>query len=313
MVSRSLAEDSQAQPKTGESRLGGTRQTFLWHWQDQPVHVAYETLGTGDPVLLLPAFSTVSTRAELRELATQLAPHFQVLALDWPGFGESDRPPFAYGPELYTQFLSDFVRSQLTQPLAIVAAGHAAGYALQLAAQHPQACAKLALVAPTWRGPLAVMGVPKAMRQGVKELVRSPLIGQTLYALNTQPGFLKWMYARHVFVDTTKLTPDYIEQRHQTTQQPGARYAPAAFVTGGLDPVDSRTDFLALVERVSAPLMVVIAEHAPSASKAEMTAIATFSSVPAIHLPGTLGLAEEYGDAVAKAILPFLQTSNNDC
>lgn len=295
---------NQAQPI--QPRLGGTVQTFSWQWQGRSLTVAYETLGAGDPVLLLPAFSTVSTRAELQTLAHDLAAQFQVTALDWPGFGESDRLPLDYSPALYHQFLQDFVQGIFDGPVALVAAGHAAGYALHVANQQPSICKKLVLVAPTWRGPLAVMGVPPAMRSGVKELVRTPLIGQALYGLNTQPSFLKWMYRRHVFVDDTQLTPEYIEQRHQSTQQTGARYAPAAFVTGGLDPAQNREAFLHNFEQLACPVMVVIAEQAPSASKAEMEAMAALPAVQSARLPGTLGLAEEYGAAVAEVVRPFL-------
>jgi hypothetical protein len=35
-----------------------------------------------------------------------------------------------------------------------------------------------------------------------------------------------------------KLTPELIAQKHKITQHPHARFAPAAFVTGKLDPVD---------------------------------------------------------------------------
>ncbi|MBE9076007.1 alpha/beta hydrolase [Romeria aff. gracilis LEGE 07310] len=282
--------------------LNGTVATYCWHWQGQPITCIYETLGSGQPVLLLPAFSTVSTRAEMAALATRLASTHQVTALDWPGFGESDRPRVDYRPEFYRQFLQDFVSARFDQPVAVVAAGHAAGYALAL----PDAWSKLVLVAPTWRGPLTVMGAPEAVRGGVRELVRSPLIGQALYGLNTQPAFLKWMYSRHVFVDESKLTPDYIARRHQSTQQPGARYAPAAFVTGGLDPVQSRANMLAYFEKLAVPVMVIVAEQAPSASRAEMEAMADQPQVQSARLPGSLGLAEEYGNEVAAAILPFL-------
>ncbi|MEO1353310.1 MAG: alpha/beta hydrolase [Cyanobacteria bacterium J06635_15] len=289
-----------------QSQLGGTAQTYDWQWQDQSLTVTYETVGEGEPVLLLPAFSTVSNRAELKDLAAGLAPQFQITALDWPGFGESDRLPLDYGPALYTQFLQDFVVATFETPIAIVAAGHAAGYALNLAAHQPTTCSKLVLVAPTWRGPLAVMGVPPTVRTGVKELVRTPLLGQALYGLNTQPAFLKWMYRRHVFVDEQRLTPDYIQQRHASTQKTGARYAPAAFVTGGLDPMPSREAFLECLESLTCPVMVVVAEQAPPASKAEMEAMVALSGVQSTRLPGTLGQAEEYGDTVAETIRPFL-------
>ncbi|NET35314.1 MAG: alpha/beta hydrolase [Cyanothece sp. SIO1E1] len=290
---------------TTSTALNGTVATYRWQWQEQSLSITYETLGTGQPVLLLPAFSTVSTRGEMATLAQQLASQYQVIVLDWPGFGDSDRPRLAYQPALYQQFLQDFVQAQLAAPVAVVAAGHAAGYVLAL----PQAWSKIMLVAPTWRGPLAVMGVSDQVRQQVRELVRSPLLGQVLYGLNTRPSFLKWMYGRHVFTDQTKLTPEFIEQRYRGTQKPGARYAPAAFVTGGLDPAKTRPEFLSRLQAVSVPLMVIVAQQAPPASKAEMEAMAELPNLRVARLPGTLGMAEEYGDEVAQAILPFLRAA----
>lgn len=276
--------------------------TYTWQWQNYTLKVATETFGSGPSVLLLPALSTVSTRAELSTLAQALAPYFQVTLLDWPGFGDSDRPSLPYQPDVYRQFLRAFVRDTLPQEVAVVAAGHAAGYALDL-----QSWSRMVLIAPTWRGPLAVMGAPVALRRGIRQLVRSPVIGPALYGLNTHPGFLKWMYRRHVFVDETQLTDEYISQRYQNAQKPGARYAPVAFVTGGLDPVDEREEFLAGLARQPGPVMVIVAEQAPPGSKAEMEAMAELPNVQAAYLPGSLGMAEEFGDAIASAILPFLQ------
>ena len=287
--------------------LNGAIATFQWQWRSQPLTITYETLGAGQPMLLLPAFSTVSTRSEMTAIAQRLAPHYQVTVLDWPGFGDSDRPRLDYQPALYRQFLQDFVMAQFTEPAGVIAAGHAAGYVMALAPEN--VWSKIVLAAPTWRGPLAVMGAPEGVRNGVRALVRSPLLGQALYGLNTRPDFLKWMYRRHVFVDAAKLTPGYIAQRYQGTQRPGARYAPAAFVTGGLDPVQTRADFLAYFDRVSAPVMVMVAEQAPPSSLSEMEAMAGLPHVQAVRSLGSLGMAEEYGDEIAEIVLPFLQAA----
>ena len=64
--------------------IGGTVQEYLWAWEGQQLPIVYETLGEGSPILLLPAFSTASTRAEMRGLAELLSSQFQVVALDWP-------------------------------------------------------------------------------------------------------------------------------------------------------------------------------------------------------------------------------------
>lgn len=181
-------------PELNNPSIGGVVQHFLWNYQGKEFPLVYETLGQGSPVLLLPAFSTVSTRSELRGLAEQLAPYFQVVALDWLGFGASARPGLNYQRSLYHQLLSDFVSAVFQFPIAVVAAGHAAGYVMQVAQQQPCPWSKIALVAPTWKGPLRVMGVPSQLADGVRNLVRAPGIGQVLYTLNTLPAFLRFMY-----------------------------------------------------------------------------------------------------------------------
>ena len=114
------------------------------------------------------------------------------------------------------------------------------------------------------------------------------------------------MYKRHVYVDETKLTPEFIAQKHQITSKSGARYAGAAFVTGAIDPVADREEFLQLLESVSMPVSIVLAENAPPKSKAEMEAMAELAKVQTVRLAGTLGIYEEYPEAVAEAIQNFL-------
>lgn len=287
--------------------IGGTVQTYRWQYHDQQVSICYETLGQGSPVLLLPAFSTVSTRAEMRGIAEQLAEEFQVVAVDWPGFGQSARLPLDYQPALYHQFLQAFVQTVFDRPIAVVAAGHGAGYVMNLA-QQPEVFSCGVLVAPTWRGPLPTMGVPPQGAKAVRETVRSPLLGQALYKLNTTPDFLALMYRRHVYADPTNVTPEFVDRRWRSTQQMGARFAPAAFVTGTLDPVRDRADFLAWFNPLPMPLLVAIGEQAPPKSKAEMDVLADVPGVEIQRLSGSLGLHEEYPKAVTEVALPFLRS-----
>lgn len=283
-------------------------QSYNWLYQGRSHTITYTTLGQGSPVLLLPAFSTVSSRTELAGIVQILAPHFQVITLDWLGFGDSDRPRVQYDRSLYQQLLQDFVQECCPHPLAIVAAGHAAGYAMHLVQHQPSYCSKLLLVAPTWKGPLRAMGAPISMASGVRNLVRSPLLGQALYAINTHPAFLKWMYQRHVYVDGDKLTPDFMTIKHQITQQPGARFAPAAFVTGGLDPMSDREEWLSVGQSITLPVQVIIPEQSPPKSKAEMDALVTLPQIQEQRVPGTLGAYEEYAVDVGAIALAFCQT-----
>jgi len=290
------------------SSIGGTKNVYHWNFSDKQYQIVYETIGAGNPILLLPALSTVSSRTEMKGIANILATQYQVTVLDWLGFGESQCPPVDYNPGLFQQLLSDFVKSVFNSPIILIAAGHASGYALEFAQDNQDRIAKLVLIAPTWQGPLRAMGLPDGARNGVNNLVRSPFIGQILYYLNTTPGFLRFMYKRHVYVDEAKLTTKFIAQKHEITSKPGGRYAPAAFVTGAIDPVADRKEYLQLLYSVSMPVLIILAENAPPKSKAEMEAMAELEKVETVKLSGTLGMYEEYSEAVGKAIQNFLST-----
>ena len=287
--------------------VAATASEYQWYWQKQPLSIAYEAVGIGEPILLLPSFSTVSSRTEMSGLAKRLKSQFQVTSIDFPGFGDSARPRLDYAPSLYRQFLADFVRDNYTSSVRIVAAGHAAGYALNLAATVPNIVSKLVLVAPTWRGPLPTMARgQKPWLKGVRELIRTPILGQFLYQLTTTPSFLEFMYRRHVYSDISKLTPDLLARKRQLTQQSGARYGAAAFVTGGLDPYLDRSAAIAHLQSLSIPVLVAIGENSPPKSKAEMLALSEVTNVISHTLPGTLGLHEEYPAELYEVILPFL-------
>ncbi len=284
-----------------------TASKYQWYWQEQPLSIAYETVGIGESILLLPSFSTVSSRTEMSGLADRLKSQFQVTSIDFPGFGDSARPRLDYAPSLYRQFLADFVRDNYSSSVRIVAAGHAAGYALNLAATVPNIVSKLVLVAPTWRGPLPTMARgQKPWLKQVRELIRTPIMGQFLYQLTTTPSFLEFMYRRHVYSDTSKLTPDLLARKRQVTQHSGARYGAAAFVTGGLDPYLDRSAAIADLQSLSTPVLVAIGQNSPPKSKAEMLALSEVTNVISHTLPGTLGLHEEYPAELYEVILPFL-------
>jgi pimeloyl-ACP methyl ester carboxylesterase len=289
------------------SVLTSTCLKYQWNWQGQTLTIAYETIGSGTPILLLPSFSTVSSRTEMSRLANLLSSQFQVTTVDFPGFGDSSRSKLDYSPPLYRQFLNDFVRDLYPLPVTIVAAGHAAGYALNLAASVPNSVAKLILVAPTWRGPLPTMARgQKPWLKAVRELIRTPVFGQFLYQLTTTPSFLAFMYRRHVYADPSTLTPAVLQQKRQLTQQPGARFGAAAFVTGGLDPYLDRATAIIQLKSLMIPVFVAIGESSPPKSKAEMIALAEVANVTSCTLPGTLGLHEEYASELYHQLRSFL-------
>lgn len=54
------------------------------------------------------------------------------------------------------------------------------------------------------------------------------------------------------------------------------------------------------------PVAIVLAENAPPKSKASMEAMAELERVQSVRLTGTLGIYEEYPEAVTEAMNNFL-------
>lgn len=283
---------------------------FAWSWRGQPVAVAHEEVGDGPlPVLCLPAFSTISTREELRPVAELLAARgFRCTLLDWPGFGESDRPPLDHGPELVRAFLAGFAAGH-GPGLGVLACGHAAGYALGLARDRPGLVVALALVAPTWRGPLpTAMGEHRRPAYArVRRAIRAPVLGELLYRANTAAPVLRLMMRRHVYGDPAAVTPAVVATKRAVARRPGARFGSAAFVTGALDPVPDRAAFLALLSPPPAPALVLRGEATPPRSAAEMEAMAALPGVEGQRVPGALSPHEEHPAAVAALVGRFLR------
>ncbi|MEO1186057.1 MAG: alpha/beta hydrolase, partial [Cyanobacteria bacterium J06636_27] len=153
--------------------IGGVIEQFMWNREDQDFRIVYEFLGQGSTVLLFPAFSTVSMRSEMSGIAKRLSSEYKAVAVDFPGFGDSGRPKANYGPALYRDFIEDFVLTTFEKkPVSVIAAGHSASYVIWLASKYPTVFSRIVLVAPTWKGPLAVMGVNGILRNLVKQTVR---------------------------------------------------------------------------------------------------------------------------------------------
>jgi pimeloyl-ACP methyl ester carboxylesterase len=278
-----------------------------WTWRDETIRLGTDASGTGPQVLLLPALSSISTRHEMRPLQERLARRYSTLSVDWPGFGDAARPQVDWRPDAYSAFLSFLLGEVVPQPYAVIAAGHAAGYVLEHAASAPQA--RLVLLAPTWRGPLpTVMGGQRPWFERLCRLVDLPGLGPALYRLNVNPFVVRRMGAGHVYSDVAFLDEARLSEKLAVTRAPGARFASVRFVTGRLDPLASRDEFLALARQAAAPILVVYGAETPPRSRAEMEALAALPGIRGVQLPrGKLAVHEEFPDATADAVDAFLR------
>ncbi len=272
------------------------------------ITLGLEEAGSGPSVLLLPALSSISTREEMRPLLERLAAKFHVVSVDWPGFGDYPRPSCDWSPETLSHFLDWFLSGVTPRPHGIIAAGHAATYALHQTVQRPGTVCRLVLVAPTWRGPLpTVLNGERPWFGRVRTAMDHPLFGPLLYRMNVSRFVILRMARNHVYENPKWLTGKRLSAKLAITRTQGARSGSVRFVTGALDRVENRESFLDLARSANVPILVLYGDQTPRKSRAEIEALAEAPGVLIQRLPrGKLAIHEEFPDLVAEAAVAFL-------
>ncbi|XP_008802613.2 uncharacterized protein LOC103716409 isoform X3 [Phoenix dactylifera] len=330
-VSSSL-DSSNASAVVEKSSSSLKADKWQWKFDGNSVNVYYEeheggSAASAKNILMIPTISDVSTVEEWRAVAKDIVARVEVQChatiVDWPGLGYSDRPSLNYNADIMEDFLVQFMNapdSPLTNSdaeLVIFGGGHAATIALRAAGKGLIKASAIAAVAPTWAGPLPIVfgrTAPMESRYGfLRGTLRAPAVGWMMYnVLVSNEKAIESQYKSHVYADTDNVTPSIVQSRYALTKQKGARYVPAAFLTGLLDPVTSREEFLKLFGELDGkmPILVVSTANAPKRSKAEMDALRGAKGVTKfVEVPGALLPQEEYPFTVAEELYKFLQES----
>lgn len=307
------------------------KDNWQWRYGDNPINVYYEEYGKGGSqpsknILMIPTISDVSTVDEWSLVASNLSQRYgngdlRAALVDWPGLGNSDRPKLEYNADVMEKFLVDLIKSpgspifSSENDLVVVGGGHAATIAVRAAKKGLVKPSAIVAVAPTWAGPLPIVfGRDSNMesRYGLlRGTLRAPALGWMMYnVLVSNENAIESQYKSHVYANPENVTPEIVQSRYALTKKPGARYVPAAFLTGLLDPVQNREEFLDIFAAMEGniPVMVVSASGAPKRSKVEMEALRGAKGVTKfVEVPGALLPQEEYPKAVSEEIHKFLR------
>ncbi len=107
-------------------------------------HIHHEIRGTGARnVLFLHGWGC--TGALMKSPADALAPDCRVMTLDFPGFGESGRPPEPWGVPEYAEAVRALLAEENFAPCSVVAHSFGGRVALWLASEHPELFGKLVI------------------------------------------------------------------------------------------------------------------------------------------------------------------------
>ena len=197
----------------------------------------YARPGSGPPVVLLHSFNAVASSIEMRPIAEHLVATTDrpVYALDWLGFGRSERTALDYSPALYERQLYHFLAEMPNTPVDLVALSLGGEYAAQVTLQAAPQVRRLVLISPTGlsdsQGPSMPgrLGLTLAEATGAFEL---------LYYRLTQRSSLRDYYARQIFLDPDAIPDALLDYAERTAHVRGAHRAPLRFVDGTLSLAD---------------------------------------------------------------------------
>lgn len=213
------------------------------------------TTGRGPPLVLVHSVNAAPSAAEMRPIYEHCSATHTVFAIDLPGFGLSERLDRVYNPRLMTDALHALAAQVHSRcgavPMDAVASSLGCEFLARAALEQPARWGRLAFVSPTGlsgtRPRRAPPGSTRAMPWLHKVFSAKPW-GEALFHALTRPAVIRYFLQRtwgSQSIDEALWAYDVL-----TARQPGARFAPFHFLSGGLFSSDIHRVYEALSQPV---------------------------------------------------------------
>lgn len=196
-------------------------------------HVIYHESGEGGPLLFLHSLCLGGSSYEWSKVYPEFVRYYRVLAPDLVGFGESQRPNVEATAADYVRMLAEFIRATCwDEKPVIVASGLAGGFALQLAAQHPELVSRLILYMPTGNQNFGFA----RLRLGTRFAAHFPGLQRFLYKnyQSTRTAVRNWL-ANGGYANSDLLTEEVVEVFTTCARLSGAENAIRNLYSGKLN------------------------------------------------------------------------------
>ncbi|WP_231557337.1 alpha/beta fold hydrolase [Deinococcus sp. YIM 77859] len=240
--------------------------------------------GEGRPLVLVHSVNAAASAYEMKPLWDAYAGTRPLYALEWPGFGQSDRPDVPYTPELMARALRALV-AELGTEVDVVALSLGSEFAARAALDDAR-IRSLALISPSG------LGEPRGSSQEATAENRAARLYRILRAVGTPLyGLLRTRPSIEYFLSRSFRGPVNAGLREyslETSRRPGAQYAPLSFISGLLFTPDAYRE---LYSPLRVPVLVLY----------DRDAFVTFERLPlfvqqpgvrAVRIPGTNGLPQ---------------------
>jgi pimeloyl-ACP methyl ester carboxylesterase len=264
--------------------------------------VAYAVKGQGSPLLLLHAPRIGASMAEWSAVIDALATRHTVYALDYLGWGNSDRTRGLCSAKEMMEEVQFFIEDIIGKPCTVIASGQSAPIAVNAAAQTPELFEKLVLVCPTaeateifekvlWHGhwpPQLLIGIQKA----AETLSTSSFLNTSISNVLTTKNVIISL-ARELFYDQKFVTPALINHMYTSAHQLGIRAEVFSHLSGKIDvPWENAWS------QIEHPTLIIWGRQAPmeaTDSATEWLAIKPDAELQMIDQAGLLPHVEQSG------------------
>lgn len=238
----------------------------------------------GRPLVLTHSVNAAASTYEMKPVWEMYAGKRPVYSLEWPGFGQSDRPDTRYTPEMMSAALLALV-NELDSDVDVVGLSLGSEFAARAALEEPR-IRSLALISPSGlgeaRGPSQTAQSKSRSAENYQRLSKweDPLFA----VIRSRPSI-------HYFLSRSFRGPvpqDLVDYAWETSRQPGASNAPLYFLSGSLFNPDAYTN---LYSKLTIPVAVLY-DRDGFVSFERLPLFDAKSNVAAVRIPGTDGLPQ---------------------
>ncbi len=212
----------------------------------------YLTAGEGPPLLLLHGTAIDAAALSFGPSLPELATRHRVVALDWPGYGASERPRVAMTVEDHVASLNALLDALGLTRVHLAGFSMGGAAALGFALDAPDRVASLTLIAsyglddslPVPLLPYVALRAP-ALRRGV------------VWGLRRSRTLTRLVLQTIVFADPERVTPELVADVHRHLRAPEAERSFVAWLRGELRPWKLGTSFADRLGGLRAPTLLL--------------------------------------------------------
>lgn len=197
--------------------------------------VHYLEAGSGKPLLLLHGTALDSAALTYGAMIPELAKHFHVYALDWLGYGDSDKPEMDYTSAQYSSLLVEFIEALKLEKFSLVAFSMGGAMAVGYALEHQNNLEKLVLIDSYGLG--RIVHVPTLPYV----LLHTPGLTGFLWKLFSKQSFLKFCLKYFVFGHAERVTPDMLADVKRQLELKGLQQASVSWLRSEIGLVRLKT------------------------------------------------------------------------